>query len=146
MKKKDSANTRGNRRVMLVGASKHFVWSRVASSHPSHRLKMQEVSPQAVTKQGRDLEISISQLKRDTALHIAPSSLWIPVVCSGKGTTKLKIEIIKTGALEHHLTHFVRQRGEREVPSLTLPFTVAHTKAHVSLQTSPHDCCHGTMA
>lgn len=34
----------------------------------------------------------------------------------------------------------------REVPSLTLPFTVAHTKTHVSLQNSPHDCCHGAMA
>lgn len=50
MQKRDSANTTGNRRAMLEGASKHFVWSRVASSHPSHRLKMQAVSPQAVTK------------------------------------------------------------------------------------------------
>lgn len=131
---------------MLEGASKHFVWSRVASSHPSHRLKMQEVSPQAVKKQGGDMKISISQLKRDLALQITPSSLWIPVVCSAKGTTNLKIQIIKPGALEHHLMYFVWQRGKREVPSLTLPFTVAHTKTHVSLQNSPHGCCHGAMA
>lgn len=63
---------------------KAFCVSRVASTHSSHRLKRQEVSPQAVTKQGGDLKISISQLKRDLALQITPSSLWIPVLCTGK--------------------------------------------------------------
>lgn len=126
---------------MLEGASKHFVWSRVASSHPGHRLKMQEVSPQAVTKQGGDLKISISQLKRN--LVITPPSLWIPVVCSGKGTTKLKIQVIN---LEHHLMYFVWRRSKREVPSLTLLSRVAHNKTHVSLKNSPHDCCHGAVA
>lgn len=74
MQKRDSASTRGNGRVMLEGASKHFVWSRVASTHPSHRIKIQEVPPQAVTKQGGDLKMSIPQLKRDLALQITPSS------------------------------------------------------------------------
>lgn len=49
VQKRDSAHTRGNGRVMPEGASKHFVWSWVPSSCPSHRLKMQEVSPEAVT-------------------------------------------------------------------------------------------------
>lgn len=129
MQKKDSANRKGSGRVMLDRASKHFVWSRVPSSHPSHRLNMQELSPEAVTEQGGDLQISSSQLKRDMALQIALSSLWLPVVCSGKGTTKLKIEIIKTGALGHHLMYFVRRRGEREAPRLS--FSQAHTQRHV---------------
>lgn len=108
-------NTRGNGKVMLEGASKHFVWFWVPSSHPSHRLKMQEVSPEAVTEQGGDLQINSSQVKRDVALQIALSSLWIPVVYSGKETTKLKIEIIETGALGHHLVYFVWRRGEKKV-------------------------------
>lgn len=146
MHKRDSANTRGNRRVMLEGASKHFVWSSVASSHPSHRLKCRRYHHRLSQNKGENLKISISQLKRDVALQITPSSLWISVVFSWKGTTKLKIQKIKPGALEHHLMYFVWQRCKREVPSPTLTFTVAHTKTHVSLQNSPHDCCHGTMA
>lgn len=115
MQERDSANTRENERVMLEGASKHFVWSQVPSSRPSHRLKMQEVSSEAATEQGGDLQINSSQLKRDMALQIALSSLWIPVVCSGKETTQLKIKIIKTGALGHHLVYFVWRRAEKEV-------------------------------
>lgn len=87
MQKRDNANTTRNGRVMLEGTSKQFVWSRVPSSSPRHRLKIQEVSPEAVSEQGGDLQINSSQLNRDTALQIAVASLWIPVVCSGKATT-----------------------------------------------------------
>ena len=40
-------------------------------------------------------------------MQIALSTLCIPVVCSGKEATKIKIEIIKTEALGHHFTYFV---------------------------------------
>jgi len=62
VEKRDSVNTRGNGRVILEGASQHFVWSWVPPSHLSHKLKMQEVSPEAVTEQGGDLQINPSQL------------------------------------------------------------------------------------
>lgn len=73
--------------MMLEGISQQCVWSHVPSSSPSHKLKIQEVSPEAVSERGGNLRTISSQLNRDVALQIAVASLWIPVVCSGKETT-----------------------------------------------------------
>lgn len=76
---------------------------------------MQEASSEAFTEQGEDLQINLSQLKRDMTMQIALPSLWIPVVCSGEGTTKPQIKTTKTRALGHHLMYFVWKRGDKGV-------------------------------
>lgn len=64
---------------------------------------------------------------------MALSSFWIQWFAQGRGLQNLrKIEIIKIGALGHPLIYLVQQKGERG-GSPTLPFTIAHAEALVSL-------------
>lgn len=89
MQKRDGVNARGDRGVMLP------VWSQVPSSCPSHWLKMQEVSPEAVTEQG--------EVGKRTPCSDANSTSQL-VGCRAllrDGDYKLRMEAIRAGALGH---------------------------------------------